>query len=230
MATLDKICPYCGQLLHNFSLKCTSCNKWVDNAVFSKLCQDDITTIKENDLTIVTPSLLSMMIIGIITESSLEESICKIHENKLNDTQKFNLLVFNSYSFYKATLGTRKKQGHEDDIKEALNLAILHAISTFFVSVTRKSYPIKKLIYQGLNLYDQIESIVGSTGVNTDSMSRASNSLGSIILLDQSPLSFVGLSLLKHFFTQLVTLENEFSKLFLVEEEDFDWQSVISTD
>lgn len=226
---MGKNCPHCGQPLHDSAFKCTKCNKWVDNEVFRRLHKDDIKLIKDKDLIPFTPTLLAMMVIGLLKESnSLEQNMQKQQEKKLNEIQQFNLLVFDSFCLFNtASIFAKKKQGCKDTIKETLMMALLQGVTELFSNRVEYAPSSEVLINRGKALYDKFEAVLNNLGTNTSSQLKASNSFGAIVFGDNSPISFTGLSLYTHFMETFKSMEKEFSKMFLVEEDDFNWQSII---
>jgi hypothetical protein len=225
---MGKTCPYCGGTLHDSAFKCKSCNKWVDNEVFKKLCEDDIKLIKEKDLTPYTPTLFGMMVYNLLKEdNSLKHSIPELQEKELNETQKFNLLVFDSFCFFKAALSVNIKQGRKSIIKDALEFVLLRGVVNLFNERVKEAPPLKTLIGYGMVLYDKFEAVLHKVGTNADSQLNASNALGAIVFNDDSPISFLGLGIYTYFLHSFVNLTKEFSRMFLLEDDDFNWQTTL---
>ena len=226
---MGKKCPYCGQPLHNTAFKCKRCNKWVVNEVFRELCEDDVKLIKDKDLMPFTPTLLAMMAIDLLKkDDSLEQDIQKQEEGKLNEKQQFNLLVFNSFCFFETICSfTKMKQRRRDTIKETLRVAILQGVAELFNKRVEHLPSSKVLIDHGKALYAKFQAILDGVGTNASSQLKASNAFGFIVFGDDSPISFTGLNLYAHFIETFKYMGKEFSKMFLVEEEDFDWQAIL---
>lgn len=226
-----KKCPYCGQLLSNIALKCTRCKKWVDNEVFRRLCEDDVKLIKNKDLVVFTPTLLAMMVIDLLKKDNhLRKDIEKREKKTLNEIQRFNLLVFESFCYFEPIcLSAKMKRGCKDTIKEMLRLALLLGVAELFNTTVEPDSVISsgpRPSVRGAVLYTKFEAILEALEPNTSSQLRATNALGSLVLADNSPISFSGLALYSHFMETFKHMGKEFSKMFLVEEEDFDWRAI----
>ncbi len=227
-----KKCPYCGQSLSNIALKCTRCKKWVDNEVFRRLCEDDVKLIKNKDLVVFTPTLLAMMVIGLLKDENLRERLQKLVGGTLNEIQRFNLLVFESFCYFEPIcLSAEMKRGCKDTIKEMLRLALLLGVAELFNTTVEPDSVISsgpRPSVRGAVLYTKFEAILEALEPNTPSQLRATNALGSLVLADNSPISFSGLELYSHYMASLEAMLKglAFSKIFLVEEEDFNWQAI----
>jgi len=225
---MGKKCPYCGRPLNNAAFKCTRCNKWVDNEVFRRLCEDDVKLIKDKDLTPITPTLLAMMVIDLLKkDNSLEQDIQKRQGKKLNEIQRFNLLVFESFCYFNAVSFAKMKQGRRDTIKETLMVAFLQGVAESFNKRVKHASSSEVLIDRGKALYAKFEAVLHELGTSASSQLKASNAFGAIVFDDDSPISFTGLSLYATFMETFKHMGNEFSKMFLVEEEDFDWRAIV---
>lgn len=232
---LTKKCPYCGQSLHIAAFKCTRCNKWVNNELFNTLCDDDVKLIKNKDITPCTPSLIAMIIFDFLKkDNSLEEDIQRVEKKTLSGEQQFNLLVFKSFCYFNSIgLIAHKKRRSRDAIMDALRNALLQRISELYlkkleVLLTEKEMKetVEEYKERGKTLYRKFEAILDELGTNASSQLRATNAFGSIVLGEDSPISFTGLA----FYTYLMeTFQpgGAFSKIFLVEEEDFDWRTIV---
>lgn len=225
---MGKKCPYCGRPLHNAAFKCTRCNKWVDNEVFRRLCEDDVKLIKDKDLTPFTPTLLAMMVIDLRKEdNSLEQDIQKRQGKKLNEIQRFNLLVFKSFCYFETICSfVKMKQGRRDTIKETLRVVFLQGVAELFNKRVKHAPSLEVLIDRGKALYAKFEAVLDELGTSASSQLKASNAFGAIVFADDSSISFTGLSLYAHFMGTFEYVGKELSKMFLVEEEDFDWRAI----
>jgi len=226
---IAKKCPHCGQLLNNAAFKCTRCGKWVDNEVFNRLCEEDVGIIKTNDLVIHTPSLIAAMVISLLKEDDyLKEAIQKQEEKTLNEQQQFNLLVFNSFCFFQAICSfVRMKQGCRHTITEMLKIVLLGGVAQLLNERVEHAPSLGVLQERGEVLYDEFEAILSQLGTDASSQLKASNAFASAVLGDDSPLSISGLSLYTTFMETFKHMRKEFSKMFLVEEEDFDWRAIV---
>ncbi len=223
-----KKCPYCGQLLNNAAFKCTRCKKWVDNELFHKLSADDTKLIKDKDLTPFTPSLLVAMATPILNDGSLEKRLEKIDGRKLNKSQRFNLSVFESFCFLTAiSLSVRMKQGCRQSIEGDLILILLKRAATEHEG---KAGSLTELFFErGIPLFEKFQDAWHKIPLEAtpSSQMEASNAFGVIVFADESPISFTGLSLYTHFMVSLEAMREAFSKIFLVEEDDFDWRAIV---
>ena len=225
---MERKCPYCGQTLHYVAFKCTRCNKWVDNEVFNRLCEDDVKLIKGKDLIPFTPALLAMMIIAMLKEDDLAEHDMQRRWGKRIDMiERFSLLAFNSFCFFKAASFAKMKQGCKDIIKETLKAALLQGIAELFNERVKPAPSLDILVDRGSFLYAKFEAVLHELGTNASSQLKASNAFGAIVFKDNTPISFTGLSLYTLFMETFKNMEKEFSKMFLIEEEDFDWKAVL---
>ncbi len=224
-----KKCPYCGQSLSNIALKCTRCKKWVDNEVFRRLCEDDVKLIKNKDLAPFTPTLLAMMVISLLKkDDSLEQDTQKREGEKLNEIQRFNLLVFKSFCFFKSICSfVKMKQGCKPTITEMLRVALLQGVAELFSATVEHAPSLEVIIEQGKVLYVKFQAILSGLGTDASSQLKASNAFGAIVFADDPPISFTGLSLYSTFMETFAHMGKEFSKMFLVEEEDFDWRAIV---
>jgi len=235
-----KKCPYCGQPLNNAALKCTRCNKWVDNEVFDRLCDDDVKLIKNNNLIIHTPSLVAVMVIDIVKKDNALEENTQQGENKTLEEQQFNLLVFKSFCYFNSIgLSAKIKHGCRDAIIDALRNALLQGVSEVYLKEELERWLTEGMFTEeemkgtvedykerGKALYTKFEAILDGLGTNASSQLKATNALGSIVLGEDSPISFRGLGL---YIYLMETFQpgGAFSKMFLVEEEDFDWRGIV---
>jgi len=224
-----KKCPHCAELLNNAAFKCTRCGKWVDNEVFNRLCEDDVKLIKNKDLTPFTPTLIAAMVINLLKEDdSLKEDIQKQEERRLNERQQFNLLVFRSFCFFEAICSfVKMKKGCKHTITEMLRIALLQWVGELFRAKVEHAPSLEVLKERGEVLYAKFQAILDGLETNASSQLKASNAFGFIVFGDDSPISFIGLSLYAHFMEMFKHMGKEFSKMFLIEEEDFDWQAIV---
>jgi len=224
-----KKCPYCGQSLDNAALKCTRCNKWVDNELFDRLCEDDVKLIKNNDLTPFTPTLIAAMVINLLKEDDfLREDIQKREGRTLNERQQFNLLVFSSFCYFESISSfVRMKKGCRPTITEMLKVALLQGVVELFNATVGHAFPVDVLKEQGKALYAKFQAILDELGTSASSQLKASNAFGAIVFGEDSPLSIRGLSLYTYFMEAFTP--DMFTGIFLVEEDDFDWQAIVGT-
>jgi len=228
---IKKKCPHCGQSLHYAAIKCSRCKKWVPNELFNRLCNEDVELIKNNNLTPYTPSLMTIMVIGLMKDSNLEKQVRKALGERLNGRQQFNLLVFDSYCYFNAiTLSTKTKRGCRDTIMDTLKDKLLNGIiesSGVEVSGIEHEESTSLLKAGGEALYDHFDEILEDLGTDTPSQVRNTIALASVVYGEKQANMVNGLPL----YGQLMALSRQmvetFGEMFLVEEEDFDWQTMM---
>lgn len=226
-----KKCPHCGQSLHYAAIKCSRCKKWVPNELFNRLCNEDVELIKNNDLTPYTPSLITIMVIGLMEDSNLEKQVQKVFGGKLNGKQKFNLLVFESYCLFAAiTLFSKMKRGCRDTIMGTLKDKLLNGIiesSGVEVSGTTHEESTCLLKAGGQALYNRFDDILKDLGTDTPSQLRDTMALASAVYGDKQANVANGLPLYTELMTTTSHMGEAFKEFFIVEEEDFDWQAMM---
>ena len=226
-----KKCPHCGQSLHYAAIKCSRCKKWVPNELFNRLCNEDVELIKNNNLTPYTPSLVTIMIVGLMKDSNLEKQVQKVFGGKLNGKQKFNLLVFESYCLFAAiTLFSKTKRGCRDTIMDTLKDKLLNGIiesSGVEVSGIEHEESTSLLKAGGEALYDHFDDILEDLGTDTPSQVRNTIGLASAVYGDKQANVVNGLPLYTELMTTTSHMGEGFKEFFIVEEEDFDWQAMI---
>ena len=226
-----KKCPHCGQSLHYAAIKCSRCKKWVPNELFDRLCDEDVKLIKNNDLTPYTPSLMAIMVIGLMEDSNLEKQVQKVLGERLNGRQRFNLLVFESYCYFlPITLSTKTKRGCRDTIRDSLKDKLVNGIiesAEVELSGTTHEESTRLLKAGGQALYNRFDDILKDLGTDTASQTRTATALASAVYGDKQANMVNGLPL----YGQLMALSRQmvetFREMFLVEEEDFDWQAMM---
>lgn len=220
---MKKKCPHCGQTLHDAAFKCSRCKKWVPNELFNRLCDDDVKLIKNNNLTPYTPSLTTIMVIGLLKDSNLEKQTQKVLGARLNGKQRFNLLVFESYCYFTAIrLSAKTKRGCRDTIMGTLKAELLNAI----IESSDVEEPTRILRAEGEALYNKFDNIWKDLGTDTPSQARNTIALASVVYGDKQANIVSGLPLYGQFIHMPVHMREPFGEIFLVEEKDFDWQAI----
>jgi hypothetical protein len=212
-----KKCPYCGQLLDNVAFKCSRCKKWVeDNEVFNRLCEADIKIIKNNDLTPYTPSLIAVMVLELLKEDDyVKESLQKPEWETLNEEQQFNLLVFESFCYFETICSfVRMKQGCRDKITQMLKVTLLNGVTRLFNDRVEHTFSLDVLEKRGEILYTKLQAILKRIPweASPPSQLEASNAFGSVVFVEDSPLSFKGLDLYLRLWTTFGNMGRVFSK------------------
>jgi len=228
---LTKSCPYCGQVLGNAYFKCTRCNKWVDNEVFHRLCDDDVKLIKNEDLVPVTPTLIAAMLVPVLKECNLlEELPTRLGIKNFTEEQQFNLLVFWSFCHFMAiSTHTKMKRGHRDTITKELEVALLQLDAQVFTNRIKHATSLEALIQRGTVLYRKLEAAWDKCLREVSSPpEEVADAFAAAVFADNHPglLLLGGLELFLCFTKILERTRDDWSKMFLVEESDFDWQSL----
>jgi len=227
----EKECPHCGQTLRDAAFKCSRCKKWVPNELFNRLCDEDVKLIKNNNLTPHTPSLMTIMVIGLMQDSNLEKRVEKVLGGKLDGKQRFNLLVFESYCYFNAiTLSAKTKRGCRDTIMGTLKDKLLNGIiESVGVEVSGTTHDESTLLLKagGEVLYDQFDDILEDLGTDAPSQVRNTMALASAVYGDKQADIVNGLPLYGQLLTLSRYMTEAFGEVFLVEEEDFDWQAMM---
>lgn len=235
-----KTCPYCKKSISNSAFKCTRCNRWVPCALFDRLSDSDIALIKESDLLPMTPSLLTVMWLGLIEEMALDSSMEKALGGRLSDLQAYRVRVFQSYCYYEAACrSARIKRGCRDSIMAVLRSTLLSVIAESSAKAWKRARVgqrdlIELLTQIGEDTYAKLATVVegselGLTGRSaspTVNQMAFSKSLSSIVLGDDHHL-VVSMLLYSYLMETLWHTRSQFSRLFLVEDDDFDWQAAV---
>jgi hypothetical protein len=226
---MNKKCPHCDQPLGEAAFKCSRCKEWVPNELFNRLCDEDVKLIKKNDLTLLTPSLMAVMVLSLLKDSHLEKRLQEMPGRNLNGLEQFNLYVFWSFSYFAAVrLSVKMKQSCKDAIMATLKDKLLTGIIEFYgVEISgiehEKTTHIQRV--EGQGLYDKFDIIWNDLG--TDTQVNTSLALASAVFGDKQAGIFKGLPLYMEFVDTPVLMQEEFKSIFLVEEKDFDWQTMI---
>lgn len=224
-------CPHCGQTLHHGALMCSRCKKWVPNELFNRLCNEDVEVIKDNNLTPHTPSLVTVMVIGLMQDSNLEKQVQKALGQRLNGRQRFNLYAFESYCYFQAIiLSAKMKRGCRDTIigtlKDKLWSGIIESAKMEISGTTHEESTLL-LKAGGRALYDRFDDILEALGTDTASQARTTIALASAVYGDKQANIANGLPLYTQFMELSTAMLKPFGEMFLVEEEDFDWQAMM---
>lgn len=225
-----KKCPYCGKKLHDKAFKCKKCDAWVDNDTFDKLCDEDVELIKDKNLIIVTPSLITLMLsMGI--DKRLRELTKKSKE------LYFREVLFHTYCYSNAlNICAKKKAGMKDLLKKDLNIALI--LNTFLliekILPYKKKFQNKEVIEFGLDVFSQLDKIINEEilspkfdfDIPPESQVFIAKKMGKVIYEDKNTIE-KSLKLYAMFFITMHGFSEQFSSFFIVEEEDFDWKSMM---
>ncbi len=226
---LTKKCPYCGQILDSVVFRCTRCNKWVANEVFNGLCEDDVKLIKDKDLTPLTPNEMADVVITIVGKTISKEAA-----ETFSERQQFNILAFNSFCFFKSICAfIRMKQGCRHTITEAFEIILLQRVAELFRERGKHSPPLEVLTAQAKVLYAKFKIYSGGARRSISSQQKSAIALAPIVLPpDDGGANFTkeqGGTYISLFtcFNHMCKPGEGFSRMFLVEDEDFDWQAAL---
>ena len=213
-----KKCPYCDQLLNDVVFKCQACKNWVDNDTFRRLGNDDIELIKSKDLVIFTPKLITLQLLHMLLLDL--QSLKKEASEK---TQMYNLLAFKSFCYFRTLcLFAKMKQGQRQPLVNILRDSVLQGVAELFRDEVDQAVSVHTLIGQGKVLYQQIDTVMSSLNPDVPSQVKASTELASVVFPDGGPDLIEGWKLYMRFMNMFEHMGKHFSKIFLVEEEDFD--------
>lgn len=231
--TVGKRCPHCGKSLNDSMIKCPKCEQWVTHEVFDRLCAEDVTLIKNNDLDPMTPSMVALVVLSTVADSKLEDYLQKAPGRQLSAEQQFKLLVFEAYCRFEAIrMNAKTKRGCRDSIMKALKTTLLNEIAEAgveylegvpgkTVSAEEYSRVLELLGGEAAGVHDRLEAVRLPIG-DVPSQLRLGEALGSIVLGENH--LFDTLFLYQEYVGTLWYTREAASGIFLVEEED--WPSV----
>jgi hypothetical protein len=235
---LKKICPHCGQQLQDSAFKCSQCKKWVPNELFNKLCDEDVNLIKNNDLNMAAPpSLIVLLFRTYLKDGNLDETLLKTLGRKLTKHEQFNYFVFQSYCYFVAACSfAHMKKGFtvsglssKQVIENELIIAFLNMAIYFYLKEPQleDKESADKLRAEGWALFDKFDDIWERLGTDVASQTNATIALASTVFEGTIANMYNGLPLYTLFIDLPFQLQDACSKMFLVEEKDFDWQALI---
>jgi hypothetical protein len=214
----EKYCPACGELQGIYAIKCDKCGSWVENDVFARLDNADVELIKSKDLIIVTPTLLVNI---------LRDSI----EKDVKNIKTLNEALFCSYCYYSTLkLTVSSKTGSEDEImKLVASLLTMAAINSFNTELSSEEVALDRIFNYCEDLYHQLDNAaveVPYDPTNPDPSSFHMATRFGQILYGKENNIVDNLRLFVSYITTFKAFEQEFSKFFIVDEEDFDWKKI----
>jgi len=222
-------CPQCGLAISKYALKCEKCREWVDNDVFRRLSNDDVELIKTKDLAIVTPSLVSLMIRNMI-KGDLEEMKKKSDEKRVGIREA----IFLSYCYSNVLkLSASWKTGKRNLLNDEINNCLISLALTLLEEISQdKKFNYNEALLLGLDLYKQLDKVpedVPITFIQPDAseMFLTAQRMGEIIYGKGENMININIWLFLFHINTFKYLSEPFSKFFIVEEEDFDWKSMI---
>ncbi len=231
--TVGKRCPHCGKSLNDSMMKCPRCEQWVTHEVFDRLCAEDVTLIKNNDLDPMTPSWVALMVLSVVADSKLDDYLQKGSGRQLSTEQQFKLLVFQAYCRFEAIRrNARTKRGCRDSIMKALKTTLLNEITDTVakdlkgvpgktVSAEEYSRVLEFLRREAAGVHDRLEAVRLPIS-EVPSQLKLGKALGSIVLGENA--LFDTLFLYQEYVGTLWYTREAASSMFLIEEED--WPSV----
>lgn len=229
---MSEKCPHCGRLLFGVAFKCPQCDNWVKDFFFTQHGDNDhFIKNPEGEAAVGPPSLVTVMVIDLIKDISLENSLqplIKLTGKKLEGKQQFNLVIFYSFCFFCAIrLYAWMKRGCRDTIEKELRDSLLNGLaSRWEVSGVEPKESTRILRAGGEALYDRFDDIWKDLGTDTPSQVRDTKALASAVYGDKQANIINGLPLYEHFMSTVWNLREPFGEIFLVEEKDFDWQAI----
>lgn len=232
MEPAGKTCPHCGQSLHHTAMRCGRCKEWVPNELFERLCSEDTALIRDSNLIPYTPSLMVTMVIGLLRDSKLNGQVQTVLGTPLDRKHRFNLIVFESYCYFTAIgMSAKTKRGCQDRVIRALKDELLTRIAESFgerILGIEEGESTRLLKAGAESLYKQFDHVLDHLGTDNASQMRNAVALASAVYGDQQANMVTGLPLYAHLMETSFHMQKPFRQAFLVEEEDFDWQAVIS--
>jgi hypothetical protein len=214
----EKYCPACGELQGIYAIKCHKCGSWVENDVFTRLNNADVELIKSKDLIIVTPTLLVNI---------LRDSI----EKDVKNIKTLKEALFCSYCYYSTLkLTVSSKAGSEDEImKLVASLLIMAAINGFKTELLSDEVALDRIFNDCEDLYNQLDNAAlevpyDPTNPNPSSFHMATR-FGQILYGKECNM-VDSLRLFTSYITTTNVFGQEFSKFFIVDEEDFDSEKI----
>ena len=226
---LKRKCPKCGRTLTKYAMKCEKCGEWVDNDVFRRLSNDDIELIKTKDLVIVTPSLISLMIRDRIM-NGLKSMKEKSEEKRVG--LKEAIFCSYCYSFVLKVKAFWKKE-KKKFLNDELNKCLISLALTLFEEISHyKKSNYNEALLLGLDLYKQLDKVpedVPITFIQPESseMFLTAQRMGEIVYGKGENIINKNIWLFLFHVNTFKYLSEPCSKFFIVEEEDFDWKSMI---
>lgn len=152
-----KHCPYCGNSIDDQAIYCAHCNNWLDNEIFDKLTERDVSIIKKQNLVIQTPSLFLMVLYETILKKQFKNTI---KENK-NESYLFKLLVFKTFIwFHWGFFFIKKKQGKYKILKNSLKELFIELVANVFFDLKENSSSIDTLREQGHSLFQKFDEAI----------------------------------------------------------------------
>jgi hypothetical protein len=219
-----KHCSLCGALLDLYSIKCSKCGSWTDNSVFTKLDSEEIEKIKKEDLIIVTPSLICLMF----------ESIVKGEFDNLTKARSKDLINIMLFTVYCYSCGIRMfaifKKGKRILLVEESENAFIRQFMFLLEKIAKgetfkPGFPIRAI--KILRDLDAVLDKYRSNEINSHASEFLLAQEWGKLIYNQNNINnnmelLVNHTLIIEHFTKI------FSKLFIVEEGDFDWKAIIN--
>ena len=211
-----KKCSHCKTIIDDDYIRCPICDKYVDNEIFKKLDKKDIKKIRKNNLSIYTPKLLALELRSLYPEDVFSE----IKEKYKDKEIQYNYFLFNNYMFYKCSIlrVNIKKNCYETITNEYRDL-ILSISASLFLEQDNISYSYEYLFNQAQEIFNSLDD-----AMMMGSPQQVGLEFSKIIFGESDALMGYELHLrITTYFDKVDT----FSSMFLVEEDDWDWEKII---
>lgn len=221
-------CEACGDRLNNscLTLKCVRCKAWINNnAIFARLVDRDIALIKERDLVPATPSFLSFQ---------ATEAFYRSIRSRTDRFQEAEAKTGDAYfsAYLHATLvstAARYKTQRADDLRERVGIEfIANALAVLFFDIgPAGSHRIQRsradpLVSEGLKVFRSLQRV---KTMPLEGLAIA-EALCEIVYGEAN--IFRGTYLFLQWSETLFStkLQQVYSRYFIVDEDDFQWQTV----
>jgi len=211
-----KKCSHCKSIIDDDFIKCPKCKKYVDNDVFNRLSKEDVEKIIKNDLSIYTPTLLALEMKTMYPDDMFSDIKKKYQDQDI----QYNYFLFTNYIFYKCSVLriNIKKESLREIIDEYKQL-IISLSANYFIEREEIKYSYDYLINQAYKIFEQLDN-----AMLMESPSITGKKFAKIIFGKSDVL--LGFELHLRLTTYFNTVDT-FSSMFLVEEDDWDWEKLL---
>lgn len=222
-------CQRCGDELHDTSLKCGRCGTWVeDSPVFARLGDQDIELIKAKDLAIAPPSFLSFQ----ATELILDDTVQRLEHLGIEQPESADA-YFSAYLHARpAVLAAHYKSDNTAFLRERVKVEfIANALAVVFFDIASRDFlrikrsTVDPRVCAGLRVFERLDRVREKYPASTADIFACGQEIGKIIYGDSSTV-FHNVQLSAEFWLNLSQLPPAYSGYFVVDEEDFQWQTI----